>query len=60
MKTSKISAYEHLITTIYPKIWLESDRHKNALKCCEIVKSKLTNTLYFLEYIAAAQAAVEE
>lgn len=60
MKTSKISAYEHLITTIYPKIWLESDRHKNALKCCEIVKSMLLNSLYFLENIAAAQAAVEE
>lgn len=60
MKTSKISAYEHLITTIHTKIWLESVRHKNALKCCEIVKSMLLNSLYFLENIAAAQAAVEE
>ena len=60
MKTSKISAYEYLITTLHPKLWLESDRHKNALKCCKIVKSKLVNSLYFLEYIAAAQAAVEE
>ena len=57
MKTSKISAYEYLITT---KLWLESVRHKNALKCCEIVKSMLLNSPYFLENIAAAQAAVEE
>ena len=60
MKTSKISAYEYLITTIIPKLWLESVRHKNALKCCEIVKRMLLNSLYFLENIAAAQAAVEE